>query len=159
MHVMMVCTGNMCRSPMAEAILEAEFERLGAEGFQVSSAGTGAWEGRAPSDGAMLVALENGLDISGHRSRHLSRALVDQADIIFTMSRQHSGRAEKLGGDGRVFLLGEYAGKKRSKAEVADPYGEELHVYRDTFEQLNGLMQIAAERLIKERDEQDRGDQ
>ncbi|MFC1640190.1 low molecular weight protein arginine phosphatase [Gemmatimonadota bacterium] len=157
-HVMMVCTGNMCRSPLAEAILKAEFERRGVGGFQVSSAGTGAWDGRAPSDGAMLVALEHGLDISEHRSRHLSRDLVEQADIIFTMARNHSGRAEKLGGDGRVFLLGEYAGKKRSKAEVADPYGEELHVYRDTFAQLQSLIHVAADRLIKERDEQDCGD-
>ena len=157
-HVMMVCTGNMCRSPLAEAILRAEFERLGVEGFQVSSAGTGAWEGRAPSDGAMLVALEHGLDIAGHRSRHLSRGLVEQADVIFTMSRSHSGRAEKLGGDGRVFLLGEYAGKKRSKAEVDDPYGEALDVYRATFDQLQSLIKVAAERLIEEYDEQDRGD-
>ena len=154
---MMVCTGNMCRSPLAEAILRVEFERRGVEGFQVSSAGTGAWEGRAPSDGAMLVALEHGLDISEHRSRHLSRALVEKADIIFTMSRNHSGRAEKLGGDGRVFLLGEYAGEKRSKAEVADPYGEALDVYRATFDQLQSLIQVVAERMIRENDEQDSG--
>jgi protein-tyrosine-phosphatase len=158
MHVMMVCTGNMCRSPLAEAILRAEFERRGAGGFEVSSAGTGAWEGRAPSDGAMLVAMEHDLDISEHRSRHLTRGLVEKADIIFTMSRNHSGRAEKLGGDGRVFLLGEYAGLKRSKAEVADPYGAELDVYRNTFEQLQNLIEVAAERLIREKDDQDRGD-
>ena len=106
----------------------------------------------------MLVALENGLDISEHRSRHLTRDLVDQADIIFTMSRSHSSRVEKLGGDGRVFLLGEYAGKRRSKAEVEDPYGAELDVYRDTFKQLQSLIEVAAERLIRESDEQDRGD-
>ena len=158
MHVLMGCTGNMCRSPLAEAIRQAEFERRGAGGFDVSSAGTGAWEGRAASDGALLVALEQGLDISQHRSRHLSRELVDQADIIFTMSRSHSVRARKLGGNGRVYLLGEYAGLKRSKAEVADPYGAELDVYRDTFDQLLSLIQVAAERLIREHNDQDRGD-
>ncbi len=158
MRVLMVCTGNMCRSPLAAAILKAELTDRGAEGFEVSSAGTGAWEGRPASDSALLVGMEHGLDISAHRSRHLSRQMVKDADIIFTMSRPHSERVKKLGGDGRVFLLGEYAGKKRAKAEVADPYGEPLDVYRETFEQLSAFCRKAAERLILENDGEDHSD-
>jgi protein-tyrosine-phosphatase len=158
MHVLMVCTGNMCRSPLAEAILRAELQQRGVEDVRVASAGTGAWEGRAASDGALLVGLENDLDISEHRSRHLSRNMVEEADIIFTMSRSHSERVRKLGGDGRVFLLGEYAGLKRSKAEIGDPYGRELGVYRDTFELMQGLLRTAAERLMREKDDKNRCD-
>ncbi len=158
MHVLMVCTGNMCRSPLAEAILRAELEQLGVRDVTVSSAGTGAWEGRAASDGALLVVLENDLDISSHRSRYLSRDLVEQADVIFTMSRSHTERVKKLGGDGRVHLLGEYAGFKRSKAEVADPYGMALDVYRQTFVRLRDLLRKAALRLVRERDDENLGD-
>jgi protein-tyrosine-phosphatase len=106
----------------------------------------------------MLVGLENDLDISNHRSRHLSRVLVEQANIIFTMSRSHTERVKKLGGDGRVYLLGDYAGLKRSKAEIVDPYGQELDVYRYTFERMKSLLETAAAKLLKERDAEDRGD-
>jgi protein-tyrosine-phosphatase len=106
----------------------------------------------------MLVGLENDLDISAHRSRHLSRDLVEQADIIFTMSRGHAERVKRLGGDGRVFLLGEYVGLKRSKAEVSDPYGRELDFYRQTFVRLHELIKKATSRLLRERDDKDFGD-
>lgn len=151
MHVLMVCTGNMCRSPLAEAMLRAELERRGADGFTVSSAGTGAWEGRAASDGALLVGLEQGLDLSAHRSRHLTKDVVAEADVIFGMSRAHAERARKLGGGDSAFLLGEYVGLRRSKAEVADPYGAELDVYRDTYSILKSMIEAAAERLIREK--------
>ena len=138
--------------------MRSELEKRGGEDFAVSSAGTGAWEGRAASDGAMLVGLENHLDISSHRSRHLTREMVEEADVILTMSRSHMERVKKLGGYGRVFLLGEYAGEKRWKAEVADPYGEPLEVYRDTFDRLQSLIRRAAERLVVEKNAEDRGD-
>ena len=65
-HVLFVCTGNICRSPLAEALLRRELGLRGTDGVQVSSAGTGAWEGAPTSEGAYLVALENGLDLSAH---------------------------------------------------------------------------------------------
>jgi len=157
MRILMICTGNMCRSPLAEAILRAELDKAGVDDVVVESAGTGAWEGRAASDGALLVGLENDLDISAHRSRHLSRDIVEQADIIFTMSRRHTERVKKLGGDGKAFLLGEYAGLKRSKAEIADPYGMELEVYRGTFDRLQSLLRTAASRLKREKDDSGHG--
>ena len=92
----MVCTGNICRSPLAAALLERALAGRGSEGLAVSSAGTGAWDGAPVSEGAYLVGLERGLDLSGHRARLLTRELVESADLVLTMARHHRARVDEL---------------------------------------------------------------
>lgn len=147
MHILVVCTGNTCRSPLAEALLRSA---LGDRG-SVSSAGTGAWEGAPASEGAYLVGLENGLDLSGHRAQMLTRELVASADLILTMSRHHAARVADLGGAGRVHLLGEFAGRTGPAAEVSDPFGGDLDEFRETFAELADLVADAVPRLTTER--------
>src|SRR2546430_12784605 len=84
-RILLVCTGNICRSPLASALLERALLERGIEGIAVGSAGTGAWDGAPVSEGAYLVGLERGLDLSGHRARLLPREPVDGADLILTM--------------------------------------------------------------------------
>jgi protein-tyrosine-phosphatase len=147
-RVVFVCTGNICRSPLAEALLRAALKERGVEGVDVSSAGTGAWDGAPASEGAYLVGLERGLDLSGHRARLLTREVVEQADLILTMARHHRARVQELGGEGRVHVLGEYAGRSPDEGEVSDPFGGDLDVYRQTCAELELIVTAVADRLV-----------
>ena len=148
--ILLVCTGNICRSPLGAALLDRALQGRGAADIEVASAGTGAWDGAPVSEGAYLVGLERGLDLSGHRARLLTRELVDESDLILTMARHHRARVDELGGEGQVFVLGEYAGREGDEAEVSDPFGGDLDVYRDTCAELEALIDTAVERIVKE---------
>ena len=152
-HVLIVCTGNMCRSPLAAVMLESELQKRGVVGVTVSSAGTGAWDGNRASEGAVLIGLEHGLDLSDHRAQHLKRKTVEESDLIFVMERAHAVRVQRLGGGDKVHVLGEYAGQRRSRAEVPDPYGGDLNAYRNTYSQLLPFIEAVAERIVAEIDD------
>ncbi|HEV3133072.1 MAG TPA: hypothetical protein VG348_00035 [Acidimicrobiia bacterium] len=111
----MVCTGNACRSPMAAAILQQRLTERGVEA-RVTSAGTMPWSSGATGP-AVEVMREHGLDISGHQNRQVTRELVEQADLVLGMTRDHVSIAiaRSPSARGRTFLVGELA---RLGAEV-----------------------------------------
>jgi protein-tyrosine-phosphatase len=132
---------------MAEALLRQAVQDSGIRNVEVSSAGIGAWEGAAASEGAYLVMLERGFDLSAHRARQLTREMVEGSDLILAMGRAQLARIRELGGGGRAHLLGEFAGLEARNAEVRDPYGTDLDSYRETFRDLQELLPAVVRRL------------
>lgn len=154
MHLLFVCTGNTCRSPLAEVIARRLLADRSLADVQVSSAGTNAWDGASASDGSILVALEHGLDLSSHRARSVTPALIERADLVLTMGLSHLERVEALGADGKAHLLTAYAaggtGRDGGQA-VHDPFGSDLTVYRETYAELHEQLGRLIDRLIDAR--------
>lgn len=144
MNILFVCSGNTCRSPLAEAISRRMFEVAGRNDVHVSSAGTQAWDGSSASDGSILVGMERGLDLSGHRARILTPEIVAASDLILVMSEQHVVRVKELSPNANVHMLAGYASGESPGRTVQDPFGGDLSSYRETADdlerELSGLL-------------------
>jgi protein-tyrosine-phosphatase len=150
MKLLFVCTGNTCRSPLAEAIARRIAAERGID-VEAGSAGTSAWDGSPASDGSLLVGIERGLDLNAHRSRQLTRELVEASDLIIAMGPHHLERIEALGGDGKAFLLSTYASHGESSRPVSDPMGGDLAIYRATADELERDIRKVLDRIAAQR--------
>ena len=156
MRILFVCTGNTCRSAMAEGIARRVASERGLSDLSIVSAGTGAnpFPPGTPmpefgaSDGAILVAMEHGLDLATHRARPLSRDMVESADLILAMGDRHLARVHELGGGAKAHLLTEFASNGATAESIEDPFGGPLVGYRVTFEQLEREIRLAFDRLV-----------
>jgi len=149
MRVLFVCTGNTCRSAMAEVIAAHIARERGLTGVEFASAGTAASPHAHASDGALLVALEHGHDLSEHRARLLTAELVAEHDLVLAMGPHHVDRIESLGGRGKAHLLTAYASRGASDRPVGDPFGGELELYRETYEELERELRRVLDRIAE----------
>jgi len=131
---------------MAEVLARGMAPSLGLSDLVVESAGVGAMEGSPASDGALLVAMEHGLDLGQHRARQATPAVVANADLVLTMGESHARQIREMGGEGRTFVLPDYATSGVDRGNVRDPFGADLEVYRSTFAELERYVEQALRR-------------
>ena len=130
MRVLFVCSGNICRSPIAEGIAAA------LPGVDAASAGSLAMSGSAATEEAVVAAALLGVDIGDHRSRPLDSAHVAWADLVFGMESRHLDAVARLGGSARLL--------RPDGDPIDDPYGLSQTVYHEVSARLADAIRLRA---------------
>jgi protein-tyrosine-phosphatase len=151
LRILFVCSGNTCRSPLAEALARKMAAERGLSDLVFASAGTGALDGGGASEAAILVGLERGTDLSSHRTRALTHAEVEQADLVLVMGPHHLDSVRLQGAEDKAHLLDHFASSGQSARAINDPFGGTLDAYRETAAELEYQIGRVLERIAAQR--------
>jgi protein-tyrosine-phosphatase len=148
--ILFVCTGNTCRSIMAEALARQWAETFAPDrGLNFISAGLAAWPDQPASHQAVETMRETGVDITRHRARQVSAELVRKADLILTMTGRHKKMllATFPESADKVYTLVEFA---VGDGDISDPYGRPVEVYRRCAGEMRLLIEKALHKIIRQ---------
>ncbi|WP_201620019.1 low molecular weight protein-tyrosine-phosphatase [Psychrobacter maritimus] len=135
-NILVVCVGNICRSPMAEALLKQRYPDKA-----IDSAGVGALVGHPADPAALEIMTERQLDITNHMAKQIDENLAKKADLIFTMSDSQTKWIEERWPfcRGKTFKLGHWQDK-----DIADPYKHDMSAFKTAYQDIvDGLEQWA----------------
>lgn len=130
-NILVVCVGNICRSPMAEALLKSALR--GQDGITVESAGLGALVGYPADDYALELMQEMGEDVSSHRARQIHPDMVTDADLVLVMEARHKRAIDDADptARGKVHRLGEWQDR-----DIDDPYRQDKAAFAEALEEI-----------------------
>jgi protein-tyrosine-phosphatase len=138
--ILFVCTGNTCRSPMAQAMLQARLTGDLRERVRVSSAGTHAHPGMPASANTVAALARAGITLEGHRSRPLTRELLEETDLVLAIAAEHRQSILDVSPAAaeRTFVLSTFAAGGAGPEELAvhDPIGGSLEIYEETYRRI-----------------------